>query len=228
MSVPFLVSDIIERTRVRCALPAFTADTNISTSDILTLVQESARALSGLLDRSDWYFATTAQLNTLAGIAVVSLPTNFASLLQLHWDKGDGQMVPIGLANLEDVKPSDGVLNWQTTCPEYRLSGNTLEFFPTPDQVYDLVCRYTTGIFITTAADTLFGQVGWDEWVLYDCCCKIRQAQDKDYSSFAAERAQKLEDIRGKRRDRAGVTTVRDVRATSRETLAQPWAWWKQ
>lgn len=229
MSVAHLVSSLQERVRFRCALPAFTADTNVTTADILLLVQESVRELCGLMAEfnPDAYFATTSDLATTANVASVALPTSFTKLLQIHWKKSASETIPLRLANLEDVGLLTPTLDWVNKWPAYRLEANTLEFFPTPKAVYTVAVRYSTGLFPTAAGDTLQLELGWDEWVVLDCCCKVRQRQEKAYSEFAGERTDKEMKIKDRaRRDRVGYAQTRDV---SREAEWKDPAgdWWR-
>lgn len=227
MAVGFLASELIERVRIRCGLPVYTSETNITTAAILSIVQESARELSALMNEQDWYFVSTSTLATVANVPYVSLPTNFAALQRLSWLRLPSQVIPLDPANLEDVHPTQTPDTWTSRTPEYRISGNTLEFFPTPDAVYALELRYSTGAFLASAGDTLFGQIGWDTWVVYNACCVVCQVQDKEYARFADERDRKLTEImRSARRDKTGVVQPRDVRG-----VAQDWDpagnWWR-
>jgi hypothetical protein len=226
VAVPFAVTDIQERVRVRCDLPVFTANTKVTTAMILAMVQESARDLSGILDDAEWYFVTTAQLNTAAGIASISLPVNFAALQRLCWRKSSNEVLELNTANLNDVHPLESGLTWASCVPGYRLVGNTLEFFPTPDAVYALELRYSTGAFIASAADTLMGQVGWDTWIVYNCCCIVKQRSGEDYSAFAAERSRIEEKIQNKRRDRTGIVQPRNVRDCP-DPNDRDYGWWR-
>jgi len=220
------VSSLQERVRFRCALPAFTANTNVTTADALSLVQESVRKLCGLMAEfnPEAYFATGTTLTTTSGVSTCSLPLNFTKLLTLHWDRGNGWQIPIRLATVEDQWPSDSVYSWENLRPMYRFLGNQLEFYPTPRAVHDVALRYSTGLFPTAAADTVFLELGWDEWVVLDCCCKVRQRQEKGYAEFAGERSTIEQQIRDQaRRDRVGVAQTRDVQADNREARALEW-----
>jgi len=227
VAVPFAVSDIQERVRVRCGLPAFTSNTNVTTASILSMVQESARDLSAILDTQDWYFVTTASLATTAGVPMVSLPTNFAALQRLSWLKSSNDVIALKPANLESVHPPESGDTWDVRTPGYRIVGNTVEFFPTPTAVYALELRYSTGMFVATAGDTLMGQSGWDTWIVYNCCCIVKQSQDEDYSAFASERQAKLGEIlaRASKRDDTGVVQPRDV-AQRDNVIIRDDRWW--
>lgn len=230
MSVAFPVSDIIERVRSRCGLPTFTTETNITTADILSFVQESARALGGLLEDESWHFVTTTTLYTVADFELVSLPVNTASIIALHWDRGDGSPVPVRMANLETARPATSEpAGWDACAPTYRLVGQTIELFPVPTAVESLVLRYSTGLFVADASDTIMGQVEWDSWVIYDCCCKVRERQEKDPGTFVGERAVIEQRLvrRARKRDRGGVRQVRDVRGALVGAAMQGFEWWK-
>lgn len=205
---------------MRCDLPTFSTNTKITSAMILAMVQESARDLSGILDDQEWYFVTTAQVSTTAGVPFVSLPQNFAAMQRLCWQKSAQTVVDLNVANLDRVHPLANGQTWQTCIPEYRITGNTIEFFPTPDAVYALELRYSTGAFIASAADTLMGHVGWDTWIVYNCCCIVKQRSGEEYSAFAAERANTEAQIKNKRRDRTGIVQPRDVRQ-----CPSPWDW---
>lgn len=236
MSVPFLVSEIQERFRFRCALPAFASDTNVTTADALTLVQESVRRLCGIMNdlSQEAYFATSADLVTTAGVPVVSLPTNFDKLLAPPcWVRSGQAPLHLFQADLQTVGPTDPLQSWLTQLPTYRLVGNTLEFFPTPQSVETVNVRYSTGLFPTSAGDTVFMQLGWDEWVVLDCCKKVRERQEKDTQQFAIELLQVQQEIvrQAHRRDRAGYGQPRDVRSPRSDWWGRGWAydwgWWR-
>ena len=230
MSIAIAVQDIVNRVAYRCELPTFTVDTNTSSTDVLMLVQESTRRLSGIMgDLSDEaYFATTGTLATVANIPVVSVPANFGNLLGIHWVQTDGTPVLLRQANQEEIGPSQ-TNGWNNIeAPTYKLTANTIEFFPPPDSVETIKVRYTTGLFVTSLADTLQAALGWDTWVVLDVACVVRQRQDKDYSALSAEKGLIEREIRtqARRRDRAGFATVRDVRHEV-SLQEQPW-WWRR
>jgi hypothetical protein len=226
VSVPFAVSDIIERVRTRADLPAFNANTNVTDAMVLSMVQESARDLSALLNDLEWYFVTTQDLATTAGVPYVSLPANCATVIDVTWLRDSVRYTKLRSADIEAM-PSQPTMVWANTIPAFRLAGNLIELFPTPDAVYSLRVRYSTGAFIASAADTLFGQAGWDTWIIYNVCCIIRQREDRDYSAFAQERDKKLAEVMATARRERGV--VKRPRQT-RLPRQMPWPtgkpWW--
>lgn len=226
MSVTFPVVDLQERVRIRCGLPAFSANSNITDAMILSIIQESCRDLAGIVGEMDWYFVTTANLVTVADSALVALPVNFAQLERIVWKRSSTQVMPLDVANLEEVRPPLGSDTWETRTPKYRLTSQSLEFFPTPKAVYNLEARYSTGVFISNAADSLVGHLGWDTWVVYNACCIVCQRQEKDYSAFSSERDRKLIEImRATKRDKNAVVQPRDVRGVTGSAYdpSDPW-----
>jgi hypothetical protein len=223
MSVAFVVSDIQDRIKFRCDLPTFTTETNVTIADALTLVKESARRLSGLIGHAsdEAFFVTTETVATVADLEYASLPAGLGLVTGVHWLRGTNDPVPLRQATQEDMVP--GVTNgWTRITPTYRIQGQTIEFWPTPQDVYSVRLRYSTGVDVISTSTTIYGQYGWDTWIVLDCCCTIRQRQDKDYSAFAAEKGLVEREIlkHARRRDRVGVPTARDMRSGDWTTMA--------
>lgn len=213
MSVLFPVTDLQERVRIRCGLPAFSANSNVTDAMILSILQESCRDLANIMSGLDWYFVTTSNLVTVANNPLVSLPANFAALQHLVWIKSSTQKLPLNTANLEDVRPAVSSETWESKTPQYRITGQSLEFFPTPTSVYNLEARYSTGSFITSSADTYVAHLGWDTWVVYNACSIVCEHQEKDDSAFLAKRDRKLIEIMSaSKRDKNAIVQPRDVR----------------
>ncbi len=235
MSLPVLVSEIISDVETRCGLPVCTADTNVTATAMLRMVKQSAQRLSGLMTGAfgSNYFATQMTLATQAGLAFVSLPTNFATLLRLYYVSG-GKAYPIEMAQVEDWSPASVTpQSWtaadapNSVSVQYRLQGAILALYPCPSAAYTLSMTYTTGLFVTATSDTIAGQIGWDEWLTLDVCCRVRQREQKDYSEFRDERAIVEGNILGqaKQRDRTAVFQVRDDRGVfnQRSTRYSRW-----
>lgn len=220
MSVSVLVSEVIERARQRCALPAFSATTFVTSTEVLDMVKASCQRLSAIVDEA-WgenYFTTSGTLTTTAGLEYVSLPANFASLLRIAWVKSDTDHVMLRAASVDDWSPS--VQTWDSCGgPRYRITGNTIEFWPLPDDAHTLKIYYSTGIFITATTDTIQTRNGWDEWLVLDLRIKILDKYDQDWTGIAAMQAKVEHDIRAQltTRDRGAVHQVRDLRGASLE-----------
>ena len=226
MSVPFAVADIIERVRTRADLPAFDSSTNVTDTMVLAMVQESARDLSAQMNDVDWFFVSTIDLVTTAGVPYISAPANMANIVRIVWNRDSSRVIPIEPARIDDL-PAPPAATWYSMLPRYRLSGNLIEFVPTPTDAYAVNVRFATGAFIASASDTLFGHLGWDTWIVYNVCCIIRQRQDRDYSVFASERDRKLSEIMAtSRRERGVVKRPRDVRGVLDPIAGRRFRWW--
>jgi hypothetical protein len=224
VSVLFPVTELQERVRIRCGLNAYSSESNITTAMILTILQESIRDLSAIVGDFDWYFVTTSDVVTVANNPLVALPVNFATLQRVSWKKSAAEVIPLEAANLEDVHAPVAGDTWTARTPKYRLTQQSLEFFPTPTAVHTVEVRCSTGQFITSSADNFVGHLGWDTWVVYNACCIVAQRQEKEYSAFSVERDRKLAEIlRSVKRDKTGVAQPRDVRGTAESDPAGEW-----
>lgn len=83
----------------------------------------------------------------------------------------------------------------------YRLLGKTATgtenicvFMPRPDRAYSCFFWYLPVWADITGVSTFDGVAGWEDWVKWDCCCKVaaRDKNDTLYNMAAGERA-KLE-----------------------------------
>lgn len=225
-------TDVIDQVRWRLHLPAFSSSSFVTTSDILALVKSSGRRLSGLLTRlyGDAFFAETATLTTVAGFDLVSLPSNFATLRSLHWIDGNNAL-ELARANPGDYDPeavawgSISDIGLTSATPTYALEANVIRLTPTPAAAYTLRLGYTSGIFITAASDTIQGQIGWDEWMILDCCQRIREREQKNASEFIRDRLELEEQIKDQasQRDRYANVQVVDRRGIAKSRENRLW-----
>lgn len=226
MSVSVTVAQLQEKIRTRMDLPAYSSTTFISTDEILDMVKTSAQMLSGIIDAAwgEHYFTTSTNLSTVANTSTVPLPSNFGNLIKLAWRKSATEpRIFLEQANLEAWDPYPS--NWTDVTPKYRVIGESIELFPTPDAVYTLPLYYSTGIFVTQTSDTIPIRVGWDEWLVLDVCIKILQKQDLDASQLLAQRERVEAIVRqnATRRDRSKPRQVRDVRGMVMAPGDIPW-----
>lgn len=214
MATSISISDVLAQAAFRLHLPNFAAGEFVSDTQALMLAKMAVSRLGAMLNRSfgDNYFARTATLSTQAGLDLVSLPDDFKDLLSLTWVSGnDAQTVT--RAEITDYDPT--ARSWSTAyVPKYRIEGETLVLTPIPSAVYTLRCAYTTGLSITSTADTIQALPGCDEWLVLDICQIIRGREDKDVSTYVLAKREIQEDLKAQaiQRDRHGTTAVRDVR----------------
>jgi len=223
-----LVSAIQERVRVLCDLPVYTTDTPITTAMILDLVKvatELLAAVVGEVGLSELYFASNTQLTTQPGVATVALPAAFTSLLRLSWQKSPTDDIPLETASVDAFEA--GPHAWRSIAPRYRLVGESIQLFPTPDAAHTLNIYFATGLSPTAATDQLVLRAGWDLWIGLQTAMLVRARQQKDPSDFAQLLSKAEGDIRHQlKRDRWGVRRVRDVRPGGDHGYPRHGRWW--
>lgn len=222
-----LVSDIQERVRTLCDLPAYTTTTPITSAMILDYVTVSANLLGALVKEasSEMYFVSSSTLTTTAGVAFVSVPSGFADLLRLSWQKSSSQDIPLDVADVDafDAYPQA----WGNRVPQYRLIGQTIQFYPTPDAAYTLNCYYSTGLRPTSASDSLVLRDGWDLWIGLQAAVFVRMRQQKEASDITAMLGKVESDLKRQlHRDRFGPRQVRDLRGYAGRMLPRHGRWY--
>ncbi len=230
-------SDVIYAVVFRLQLPTPAAGQFVTDADMLLLAKSSVSRLSALLIRlfSDDYFLLTSTLTTQAGIDIVSLPANFATLRSVWWVSADNKSHPLTRADISDYDPtavaweSGSDLYWTgARLPRYRIEANVLVLTPIPNAVYNLRVSYTTGLFITALSDTIFGQIGWAEWLICDICQRIREREQKPADEFIRDRMEAEVNIQSQaaNRDRFSACQVRDTRGSGNSSLGGRWRRW--
>lgn len=221
MAISIAIADVLTQVQFRLHLPAVGSGTFVTSGSALALAKSSVSRLGAMLNRSfgDNYFAQTATLSTQAGVDLVSLPASFKDLLSLHWVDGDRAEL-LERAEITEYDPLPRAWSRASGAPRYRLEGNVVVLTPPPSEVYTLRCAYTTGLSITSLADTIQANAGCDEWLVLDICEMIRDREDKDASRFTVRKMQIEADLRSQavRRDRSGVSQVRDVQGIDDES----------
>lgn len=214
MATNVLVSDILEEIRVRLNEPTVSSTTFWSSTVALNMLKYSARRLSGIIRRTNSdYFTVNSTITTQAGVNVVSLPSDCTDVRQIAWMRSETDSVPLQLATVDDwLEPSENVEAW-SGAPLYRVMGNTVMLFPTPNAAYDLSIYYDTGIFVDETTDLIATQPGWEEWMVLDVCIRARQREEKDARDFMAERAKVEAEIvtQSSKRDRFRQHVIRDL-----------------
>ena len=215
MSILVAVSELQDRTRIDCGLPAYSADTNVTTTDILDFVKRSAQKLSGYvqsLGADQHYFTLNTNLSTVANVAVVSLPANTLDVERIALVLEGTREVQLKVAPLDWWDPTPSY--WDANrIPMYSIQGNTITLYPTPTAVNTLRVYYSVGLTVTASADILALRPNWDEYIVQSCNIFVRNRQEKACPEFmdAFDRAQS-NIARQIKRDRGGIRQVRDVR----------------
>jgi hypothetical protein len=225
LSVP--VSAIQERVRVLCDLPVYTTDTPITVDVILDFVKVATELLAAIVGEAsaELYFASAAQLTTAPGVPTVALPAAFTSLIRVSWLKSVSEDIGLEVASSDHFEAYPSA--WLNVVPRYRLSGQSLQLFPTPDAAYTLNAFFSTGLSPTTAADVLVLRAGWDLWIGLQTAILVRARQQKDASDFSMLLGKVENDLRRQlKRDRWGIRRVRDMRRGGDGAAPRNGRWW--
>lgn len=220
------LTTIRERVRQMCDLPAFDTESPVTAAAVLDFITSAAALLAALVKEraAELYFTTTADGTTQVGIPTVSLPQNLSELFRISWEKSASESLGLEIANVDEFIAYPNA--WGGQRPKYRIVGQAVEFFPTPDAAYTLKFYYSTGLYPTAIGDQLALRDGWDQWIVAQTAIFCRTRQGKDASEFERALAALTDTVkRGLRRDRAGVRQVRDVRGTS-DRLPRHGRWW--
>lgn len=228
MSKQVAISTLRNRVRVLCGLPQFTATTTITTDMILDFLQTACVNLGGIVgaQADENYLSAFLEFPVVAGVSLISLPDDCTDLLRLSWIKSASEELDLEHAQPEEQRSYPS--NWNGTYPvRYRLIGNAIELYPTPDAAYTLRAYYTTGIYVTSVADTILCRPFWDQWIVYHVCQMVRGVQQKSCPEFDAQLAMAERNLRDQlRRDKFTPRQARDVRTSYMRTRyadRKPW-----
>lgn len=234
MSQTITVSDIQSRVISLCGLPAtLTTTTTITLAQMLDFLKISCEALAALVGEraSEMYFATLGTLSTVANTATVNLPSGFSELLRLTWQKSASEEIDLVRAQPENMRAYPNSWgNSECTLITYRLQGNTLALYPTPDAVYTINILYSTGLYPADLNATFVARDNWQQWVALQAALLVRARQQKDagdirlllYGPDGVSGGVNDAVKRQARRDNVGVRRVRDVRAPLFTTRKDP------
>lgn len=194
-----------EAIRTRADLPAFSASTWVTTTQINALTNESLQGYYALLWTlfGDEYYSTSSTIT--ASSATTSVPTRCIKILNLWWLRGTDDVVRINRGNADDLLLANYASKaWTDYAPRYRLQGTgTILWLPTPSTSYNVRCDHVAlPADLSADGDTLFSGAGWEQWVVADVCLKLAQREEKDPSVFMAERAEWEARIRAQAPDR--------------------------
>jgi hypothetical protein len=224
------LSTIRDRVITLCDLPAaLDTTTSPTASQMLDLLQVSASMLSGMVREfpgASLHFAESSTLTTASGIASVSLPSSASDVLRVAWSRDATTEVLLQRATVEQMRPSPQ--GWDTAMvPTYRVVGNTLEFYPTPDGVYNISVYYSTGLYPSSTASYLWCMDGWDQWVAIHASTLVRARQQRACPELDMMLAQLGQGLRNQFKRDISPAQVRDVRCepVGYEQLMDPRKW---
>lgn len=223
MAVTISVAAIITAVESRLRIPTCTTTTAYTAAEMLAAVQQSVRALYGLVrQKTGEEFDTLldAALVTVANTSTVSIAAlaNFGELYRLVWRYDTQKLVELKETPVHEFEPPGfDPRAWSISGrdkPRYRLvAPASLVVTPCPNAVYTLHCWYTAHTPVATAGDTFQGRLDWDKWVEFDVCKRVAISKKRDAGVFEAELRAVEADIFSPDRARAPEATyvIRDV-----------------
>lgn len=194
-------SAVKESVRTRYGLPAaYSTTTYVTTAMVEAWVNESIRALYGLINAAwgDDYFTTQTALTTTAGLGTSPYPTRFLRLRSLAWHRGTDDIVLVSRAPVDEFDVSLWTPRaWTSDSPSYRLTQDGIRWFPIPSQVYNLTISYVQSpTALVAPADTFEAGEDWEEWIVCDVCAKIAASeQSPEENGWLARRGDTLNRI---------------------------------
>lgn len=217
MSILVQVSELIERSRLDCALPAYSTETLITSAAVLDYTKRSAQKLAALVQQhgaDQQYLTLNTTLSTVAGVPTVSLPSNTLDVVRISMLTDGTNEVMLSPAPLDMWDPNPGLLSQMDwAVPMYSVQGNTITLYPTPTSVRTLRLYYTVGFTVTDTTDYLALRPNWDEFIVNHTNILIRGRQEKEAGQFASLLSAAQDAIVSQvKRDRAGPRQIRDVR----------------
>lgn len=212
-----------------CDLPTtLDSTTPVTSAAMLDLLQTSCTLLAGILATSNlanFHFAESDELSTVADTSSMSLPTEASDVLRVSWLKDSETEILLNPATIDQMQSRP--TGWNSQRPTYRIVGQTLEFFPTPEAAYTVKVYYSTGIYPTSLATNVWCQDGWDQWIVLQTCALVRARQQKACPEFEGPLGQLTGAILAKlNRDRSGIHVARDMRnGTQDYWITDPRKW---
>lgn len=180
----------------RYNLPVLSDASWITQDELNIEVNASLQAFYALLMdcQGDDYFATYADVTTVASADTSDLPDGFVRALNVTWLRDTDDPVQLEQAQARDARMSGLVAqSWDCYTPKWALHGvNALRWFPTPNAVYTVRLTFVKLPAdldeLLESGDTFDAGPGWEEWVVNDVCAKLADREERDPGRFVQER----------------------------------------
>ena len=203
-----LLDDIAERIDV----PQFSTSTHITKLTATRWVNQSARVLrTRILDAfGEEYSAKEEVISATAGANQYPLPADYIRTIHMRWSVPGGAVIYLPRAGAQSVgqvqtgRRHD--ISRLTTEFGYHITGDNVEFWPSPDSAETITHRYISTLFffdtggtpiadMTADTDYLDGVSGWEDFVVLDCCIKHANNEEQDPRPFENELARIIAEI---------------------------------
>lgn len=193
MATVFQVSDILSDAARMANVPPFGASTNVTSTQALYWLVQSARSLSARLRAAfgeDADYLRVAQLQTQAGLNTLSLPTDAGEVHAVLWQRtaSDFQLLEGGDLNVLEDLPDGEPEPWRSAGkPKYRLEGEQLGLYPPSSEIETIILFYTEHLDLS--GETQFtSRLDADRWLTLDVAIRVMQSQGRDPSMFLQDR----------------------------------------
>lgn len=230
MAVTISVSTIVQNAAQLIGVPAFSANTNVTSTQALAWVVEGLEALQALNQQrlgADKHHISSVSLLTQPGVNFVSLPSDAIDLFDVMWTKDKNTAYRLVPASALDVEPLGiEAAGWDPyTVPSYRLESNSLVLFPCPAERHSLSVWYGQYVTADSASSTFQGRLDWQSWLELDLAikCLLKKRRYGDAESYEARKGALTANLfaPGRYRDRAGPRRIGDVEG--RALLSHRW-----
>lgn len=221
MASTFSCADILTDAARLANVPAFAADTNVTTTMATYWLVQGARTFTARLRQAfdDGDFLKLATLSVPAGLNICSLPVDTGEVHSAVWVKSstDYRLLRVGnMEVLEDLADGDPLPWSQSGTPTYRIEGETIAFYPPSSEAESVILFYTDHLELT--GETYFAaRLDTDRWLALEVAIRVLQSQNRDASGLIQDKLMSEANIFSPARNRAPKrnNTIRDVRGAT-------------
>lgn len=226
------LGQLVDDIRSRLGIPS--TDNFKTQAEIAQMIQASAHELHDLVNQAmgDEALIASSTFSASAGVHVYVLNTQthpIHSLIRVSV-AFDGRHRPLRKANLETDEYDETATAWTSaTDIRYRFnyayadpansfdSAGTIRFYPTPNGIYQVALTYRLRPpFVTASATAQINSIGFDEYIILDCCAKYATAEERDPSQYLLQKeafARRIE-LMAPPKDAGQPSYIHDVRST--------------
>jgi phosphosulfolactate phosphohydrolase-like enzyme len=152
------------------------------------------------------YAESTQLVNVVSGTASYSLPDDYYKTIAVDINSTDGNWCDVSRYSLGERNLFSDLDSYNREDVYYRIRGNDITFAPTPNwtETNSVKHSYVAVPADITAATSVDGVAGWEDWIVYDCLVKfVGGKEEGDASQWERQLAKLNARIDGlKQRDR--------------------------
>ena len=165
------------------------------------------------------YFESNANVNIVTNTASYDLPDRYHTTLGVDVLLSNGDYSTLETYSFNERNFYSDSLSYDREDTRYRIRGDFINFYPTPDWTQTGGVRHyyvasPTDFDTTLTNETMDGFWGWEDFIVYDCLVKfIGGKEEGDATQWEKERSaieQRIERMKDKR-NRGGVDSVVNV-----------------